>query len=281
MNYRVLNLGAGVQSTTIYLMMIDGQLPTVDVAIFADTGDEPRAVYDHLDFLKKMNGPPIVTVSRGNLGDNLIRGVNADGRRFISIPSFLSEDGTTKTGIGKRQCTYDFKVEPIEKEIRRLLGVAPGERIPKETIITQIMGLSFDEPKRVARVKDRFRGRRNWLCEFPLFDEFMTRQDCTVWLKNRLPNIHVPRSACVFCPFKNDAEWVKLKTEDPKGWERAVEIDHAIRDKTSVCTRDMNSTQYLHVSCRPLELVELNPSAPDPQSRFNWSQMDCEGMCGV
>jgi hypothetical protein len=46
---RVLSLGAGVQSTTPPVLAADGQLPRLDAAVFADTGWEPRAVYDHLD----------------------------------------------------------------------------------------------------------------------------------------------------------------------------------------------------------------------------------------
>lgn len=277
---RVLNLGAGVQSSTIYLMMIDGILPTCDLAIFADTGDEPQAVYDHVALLDRLGGPEIVRVSAGSLGDNLIRGVDSTGQRFVSIPTFLSHGGNENEGIGKRQCTKEYKLVPIEAEIRRKLGVKPGRRLPRGVIVTQVFGLSFDEPKRVARVKDRFRGRRSWQCEFPLFDDFMTRADCLAWLKNRLPNIHIPRSACVFCPFKTDAEWLALKS-NPDDWARAVEIDEAIRDKTSVCTRGMNATQYLHRSCKPLAEVEFKPAEPDRQKRMKWSQMDCEGMCGV
>lgn len=279
---RVLNLGAGVQSTAIYLMMVDGEIPPADVAIFADTGDEPQAVYDHLDYLKGMSGPRIITVSAGNLGDNLIRGVNSTGQRHVSIPTFLSrDDDGNNDGIGRRQCTKEYKLLPIEAEIRRLLQVPRGQRIPKGIKVTQVFGLSYDEPKRVARVRDQFHGRRQWFCEFPLFDEFMTRGDCLAWLKNRLPNIHIPRSACVYCPYKTDDEWLRLKKDDPRGWARAVEIDRAIRDKTSVCTRGMNAAQYLHRSCQPLELVQLKPSPPDRQMRMSWSSMDCEGMCGV
>ncbi len=49
---RVLSLGAGVQSTTLALMIEKGEIPMVDAAIFADTGAEPKAVYDHLDWLE-------------------------------------------------------------------------------------------------------------------------------------------------------------------------------------------------------------------------------------
>jgi len=54
---RVLNLGAGVQSTMLFLMLVDGELEPVDIAFFADTGDEPKAVYEHLEFLKTLGGP--------------------------------------------------------------------------------------------------------------------------------------------------------------------------------------------------------------------------------
>lgn len=276
---RVLNLGAGVQSTTIYLMMIDGEIPAADVAIFADTGDEPVAVYEHLEYLKTLGGPEIRQVSAGNLGDSLINGVNAS-KRPTAIPAHLAHpDGSH--GLGSRQCTGDFKFKPIEQEIRRLCGVQRRQRMPKGLEVTEVFGLSYDEPKRVARVKDRFVGRKGRYCEFPLFDEFMTRQECIAWLKKRLPDRVVPRSACVFCPFKTDDEWLRLKKEDPRGWERAVQIDRAIRDPKSSCNRDMRASQFLHRSREPLELVQLQPLSPDRQAKFSWSQMDCEGMCGV
>jgi len=45
---RLLSLGAGVQSTVLALMSADGTLPKVDGAVFADTGWEPKRVYEHL-----------------------------------------------------------------------------------------------------------------------------------------------------------------------------------------------------------------------------------------
>lgn len=75
---RVLNLGAGVQSTTVYLMaranlqakLAGEALPypevgIVDCAIFADTGDEPVAVYHHLEWLESLGGVTIMRRSRG------------------------------------------------------------------------------------------------------------------------------------------------------------------------------------------------------------------------
>ena len=52
---QVLNLGAGVQSTTVLLMSLTGELEPLDHVIFADTGWEPQAVYDHLGWLKEFS----------------------------------------------------------------------------------------------------------------------------------------------------------------------------------------------------------------------------------
>lgn len=277
---RVLNLGAGVQSTTLYLWAIDGEIE-FDFAVFADTQEEPAAVYEHLQFLKSLNGPRIIETTVGSLGDNLANGKNSTGQRYISIPTFLAIDGEP-SGIGRRQCTREYKIEPIEKAIRTELGLSKGERLPKDQTILQLMGLSFDEPKRVARVRDQFRGRRQWQAAFPLFDEFMTRTDCERYLEKRIPGHPVPRSACVFCPYHDDQEWMQIKQNDPAGWRRAVEIDRAIRLETSATNRGLRAKQYLHRSCQPLELVELNPN-PKPRTQrmsFAVAEADCLGYCG-
>ena len=50
-NLRILSLGAGVQSSTLALMIEKGLIPKVDAAIFSDTMGEPVAVYDFLKML--------------------------------------------------------------------------------------------------------------------------------------------------------------------------------------------------------------------------------------
>jgi hypothetical protein len=51
-----LHLGAGVQSSTIVEMIVEGDLPPVDAVIFADTGNEPKWVYEQVDYLKSRLG---------------------------------------------------------------------------------------------------------------------------------------------------------------------------------------------------------------------------------
>ena len=55
----MLSLGAGVQSTTLALMAANGELgPMPELCDIADTGWEPKAVYDHLAWLRSPNVLP-------------------------------------------------------------------------------------------------------------------------------------------------------------------------------------------------------------------------------
>jgi hypothetical protein len=138
--YHVLNLGAGVQSTCLFLLAREPEAKLhFDVAIFADTGEEPAAVYQHLDYLRSLGQPAIWVRSAGKLGDDLIHGVKSTGQRFASIPAFTAEGHllrpgacehrlppAPKYGMVRRQCTSEYKIRVIEKAIRReIVGLKP------------------------------------------------------------------------------------------------------------------------------------------------------------
>lgn len=237
---RILNLGAGVQSTTLALMAKTGEIESFDYAIFADTQAEPKSVYRHLEWLIGELPFPVLVRSRGNLFDNLVNGVNSDGQRYCSIPAFTGEPGRNM-GITRRQCTSEYKIKVVELAIRReLFKLEPGQRIPKTALVVQSFGLSYDEPGRVARVKANH-ARNNWKLEFPLYDMEMTRADCVKWLTDYGVPHETPRSACTFCPYRSNAEWKRLKETDPESFAQAVKADRAIRDKHSRCNQGMRS----------------------------------------
>lgn len=107
--HHILNLGAGVQSTALYLLSRepDSKL-RFDLAIFADTCEEPSAVYHHLDYLRSLGMPEIWVRSAGKLGDDLVNGRNSTGQRFASIPAF-TKNAEGKVGMLRRQCTAEYK----------------------------------------------------------------------------------------------------------------------------------------------------------------------------
>jgi hypothetical protein len=282
---RVLNLGAGVQSTTLYLMILAGELPMVDAAIFADTGEEPVAVYQHLRWLDLLRPGLIRRASTGTrLGDDLMRTVKTTASRFAAIPAFTIMPGSEEEGRTRRQCSKEYKVEVIERTIRReVLGLKPRQRIPRDVRVIQYIGISLDESGRAERMKAR-RGGSKFM--FPLIERFMTRQNCLEWLAERGNVPHeVPRSACVFCPFHDDAEWQRIK-EVPEDWARAVQIDEALRVPGNVVNRNMDAEMFVHRSCKPLVQIELKPRAEDKQQHIgfwrdsNFSR-ECLGVCGL
>lgn len=281
---RVLNLGTGVQSTTLYLMYLAGEItPGIECAIFADTGEEPQGVYEHLQWLAGLGGAPILTRSVGRLGDDLMRGRNSTGHRFASIPAFTAAEEGRQLGIVRRQCTKEYKVEVVERCIRReLLGLKPRQRVPATTQVIQAYGISIDEAGRSVRIRERLQGR-TWITPvFPLIERFMTRADCLTWLRRFGVPREVQKSACVFCPFKNNAEWRKLRDSDPEGWARACEIDRALRVEGNVVNRKLNQKLYVHRSCVPLDRADLGdvPDARQYHLGLNWTA-ECAGMCGV
>jgi hypothetical protein len=276
--WHILNLGAGVQSTTLYLMAMQGAFP-VDYAIFADTGDEPRAVYDHLAWLQSLNGPTILVRSKGRLSNDLKRGVNSTGGRFASIPAYTKLPGAEEEGRTRRQCSKEYKVEVIERTTRReVCGLLPGRRIPKTVEIVQYVGISLDEAGRFERMK---RNRKLGTMRAPLIERFMTREACKIWLSEfgNVPH-EVPRSACVFCPFHDDEEWLRVKSV-PEDWAHAVEVDEALRIKGNVVNRNMDAEMFVHRSCQPLVQIDFQPKTKDDRQASLPFWRECMGVCGV
>lgn len=280
----ILNLGAGVQSTALYLMDLRGELgsPRFDYAIFADTQDEPAEVYAHLDWLGTLDGAPIIRGTAGRLGDDLVRTVRDTPSRFASIPAFTTEAEGVQGGMTRRQCTREYKIEVIGKVIRRkILGLSPGQRTPKDVHIHQYFGLSFDESGRVARVMGQYRLLKGVTAHFPLYADEITRRGCLAYLERVIPGRPVARSACVFCPYKTNAEWRRLRDNDAAGWDRACEVDERMREADAIRNTGFDQKLYVHRSCKPLRSAPIDtPESRGEQPVFGFAQ-ECEGMCGI
>lgn len=271
--FHVLSLGAGVQSTTLYLLAMAGEIPC-DVAIFADTQDEAEAVYRHLEWLQSLNGPPILIRTKGRLGDDLVRGVNSTGQRFAPIPAFT--DGAD-VGMVRRQCSKEYKTDIIERAIRReVVGLEPKRALPRNVTVYQYIGISWDERSRAFDVQRRIESKRNWLARFPLLERQWTRADCKHFLESRVPH-EVPKSACVYCPFHDDPQWARLKERGGADWDRIVQIDTALRAPGNIVNRNLDQKLYLHRSCKPITEIDF---ANSKQGVLGFL-MECQGVCGV
>lgn len=266
----ILSLGAGVQSTCLALMAAKGEVtPMPDYAIFADTGAEPRHVYDHLEWLEEQLPFPVLTVQHGNLWKDTIKSAK-EGTRVANAPFYTkAKDGSR--GILKRTCTLEYKITPIQRKIRQLLGFKKGQRV-KDAHVEQWIGISYDEMTRMKESPDKWVTHR-----WPLVEKEMRRGQCLEWLKtNGYPE--APRSACTFCPYHKNDYWRYLKNEWPDDFEEACEFDEKIRGGINKASaKDFQAEElYLHSDLIPLRKVDVRNDIDKGQLTF---LDECDGVC--
>jgi hypothetical protein len=264
---RVLSLGAGVQSTTLALMAAHGEIgPMPDCAIFADTGAEPKGVYAHLDWLEPLLPFPVHRVMKG---EGYTRHLEQSvGRRVRMVTAPWHTDGK-KPGMMPRICTQEFKIRPIQGKVRELLGIPPRARGPKSEVVEQWIGISMDE---VIRMKPSGIGyiRHRW----PLVEVGMNRRHCLAWLRQHgYPEPQ--KSACVFCPYHDDATWRRMRDQQPDDWAEAVRVDALLK----LGGRDVRKTMFVHRQRVPLAEADL--STAEDRGQLDLFNNECEGMCGV
>ena len=265
----ILSLGAGVQSSTLALMAKHGELPGyhVDAAIFADTQDEPTSVYRWLEWLKKQLPFPVHVVTAGSLSEATLRKRTSrkTGKDYMKrfIPGFANIAG--KPRLLPRKCTFDFKLVPIRKAKRKIAAVPRG---CKKVLVRTLIGISIDEAHRMKPSGEP------WSVNcYPLVEFKMSRTDCFRWMEKRgYPQ--PPRSACVYCPFHSDKEWMRLKNDEPEAFRKAVEFERAFQANRH--NQGLEHKEYLHSSLVPLDQVKFRH-----ERQTNLFGNECEGMCGV
>lgn len=259
----VLSLGAGVQSSALLLLCYDGKLDmNIDFAVFADTQSEPQEVYDWLEKLTDHVKDKIKVIidTKGNLAETFLD-LKQHSR---SIPVYLKNpDGSQ--GAAWRQCTYNYKIAVVQKAVRKELGYLPRKKMRHK--VNMIMGISTDE---IVRMKT---SQIKWITNiYPLINTLdMNRQDCIDYVESTGLGTP-PRSACYMCPYRSDAEWFDIKTEQPELFAMAVDFDKKIRENNR-----FNSIPYIHRSMVPLDEIVFTKN----QDIFDGFINECEGMCGI
>ncbi|MGW0137557.1 hypothetical protein [Streptomyces calvus] len=232
----------------------EGVLPKVDYAIFADTGWEPAAVYAHLDRLETEiaapAGIPVLRVSTGNVRNDALD-LN---HRFASMPLYiLNQDG--KQGMTRRQCTGEYKIKPIKKKVRELLGYPYPQRIPKDVFVEQWVGISTDEFHRAKDADVRYMKNVH-----PLIEMGWSRGDCVRYLAS-LGLGDTPKSSCLGCPFHGNAQWRHIRDTSPEEWQDVVEFDAAIRKgnaRANAAGNKLLGQAFLHRSRVPLNEAPID-----------------------
>lgn len=268
MTVAVISLGAGVQSSVMALLAARGLIEPMPIAaIFADTQWEPKAVYDHLDWLEGQLPFPVRRCTAGNIRDDAVNARTAGSGeyngRWVSMP-WHTKNPDGSRGMIRRQCTKEYKLEPLARETRKALGFGRHDRIAPG-YAEQWIGISTDE---MVRCKDS--GRKYVVNRWPLIELHWDRAKCLKWFEDKYPGRKLPRSACIGCPYRKRSEWRSLTDEELAD---AIDFDHAIRHASG-----MRGETYTHRSLKPLD--EALDDGTDDQAEFGFLE-ECDGMCGT
>jgi len=254
----VISLGAGKQSSYMLLAALEGAYKyRPDVAVFADTGCEPKYVYSYLgwlvDYVKDKYDFNIITVSRGNLVTDTIDYIEGRNKRGASLPLFSEISG----GPINRQCTADYKIAPVNKYL---------QSIRRKRRVRKWIGISLDEIERMKLSPVKYAEHY-----YPLVEGRIRIDGIVNWFKeNNLPE--PGKSACLICPFHSHRYWQRLKKEFPDEFNKACDFDDKIRQLPN-----MRGKTYLSRRLKPLRDVNFDYEP----SLFPELIEECYGLCGL
>jgi len=185
-NVRILSFGGGVNSVALLILLAQGKIAHVDVALFADTGCEMPETYTYIEKVVKpfckTNNINFVTIKNEN--ETLLEHC----QKLRLIPSRQ-----------QRWCTDKWKKRVIRKYLLA--------HYPNATKIVQLIGYAHGEEKRASNCKAENP-------KYPLIELKITRRKC----KNLIRKAGLPvpvKSGCFLCPQKHVKEWIRLYKEHP------------------------------------------------------------------
>ena len=211
----VWSCGAGVDSTAIAVLIINGTLPKPDIAVMMDSGYEIQATYDHvygrLVPALAAVGVDLEVIQAKDWTDEI--GAVDPSCGVVRIPAFLDRGGRPRKM--RTMCNSPWKVRPFLRMLADR-GVLRFENW---------VGIAADEAHRV-----RESPRKSMTLRYPLIELELSRRDCLeVIRKHGWPR--PPRTSCLFCPQQSDAEWRELHDEYPNEWHRAIVFERELREQ--------------------------------------------------
>ncbi|MGW3183277.1 hypothetical protein ACWDD9_28780 [Kitasatospora sp. NPDC001119] len=154
-----------------------------------------------------------------------------------------------------QRSTGEYKIKPIKRQVREILGYPYPARIPSDVFTEQWIGISTDEFHRAKDADVKYTRNR-----FPLIELGLSRGDCLGLLaEHGLEG--TPKSSCLGCPFHGNAQWRAIRDGDPAEWEDVVAFDRDIRAgnaRANADGRPLLGQAYLHRSRIPLDRAPID-----------------------
>jgi hypothetical protein len=259
-----MSFGGGVQSTAMLVLAAQGKID-YRTAFFCNVGEDSENpatleyVRDHSLPFANTHGIEFVELRRTlrSGSPETVMGRILSPTKSVGIPVRMNDSGAP----GTRQCTQDFKIKVVAKELRR-------RGATKDNPAMVALGISLDEFHR-ARTSS---GMDYELLDYPLIDMRITRQDCINIINDAgLPT--PPKSSCFFCPFHTKAAWREQARSEPELFLRSVELERFINERQTALGKDK---VWLSSALKPLD----EAFGDDGQlSMFEDATCDIAGYC--
>ncbi len=245
---RILNFGAGVQTTALAVLLCRGEVEA-DYIVMSDTGAERPDTYAHVEVMQRY------LAAHGRTLEIVADAGGLTLEEYVRERSNVLPTHTPSGGLGRRQCTAQFKIRPVKAFARR----HGAKRL------TNLLGISTDEIFRVKPSRDK------WVTlEYPLIERGISRAECLRIVQEAgLP--HPPKSSCYFCPLQRRSQWQRLAADFPEQFERAVDLERAITERAG---------QPVHLASKRYPLTYVASTAQGVLD-LDLEAEECEGVCFV
>ncbi|MEV6547693.1 phosphoadenosine phosphosulfate reductase [Streptomyces sp. NPDC051597] len=218
---KVVSYGGGVQSTALLVLAAQGEID-FRTFLFANVGDDSEYPVT-LAYVRDIAIPYATRVGldihelnrrrRDGATETLMQRLNRPDTRSIPIPVRMANGAP-----GRRNCTADFKIKVVGRWLREHGATADN---PAEVAI----GISLDEIHRA----NRRRRETHEVIKYPLLDLGLRPDDCErVIAEAGLPVL--PKSSCLFCPFRTVDAWRHQRRHEPELFSQSVRLEETIND---------------------------------------------------
>jgi hypothetical protein len=254
----VFSFGGGVQSTAALVLAARGELDC-RTFLFSDVGDDsenPATVAYVRDFAEPFAAEHGLEFVRLTGSRSLYAKLTAPGSRSVGIPVRMAGGAPVR-----RQCTVDFKIRRVGRELKRRGATA-------EEPATVMLGISMDEWHR-ARTPDAS-GIAWTRLAYPLIDRRLYRDHCLRIVQEAgLPE--PPKSACWFCPLHSLPMWREQARRQPDLFARSVELEASLNRRRAELGKD---AVFFTSRLRPL------PMAVQDDGQLDLDGLGCDsGYC--
>ena len=194
----VLSFGDGVNTVALLILC----WREYDFVIFADTGSEKKSTYRYIE-------------------EYIIPFCETHGIQFVMVQeNEILEEYMKRSGrlpaIMNRFCTKNYKVAPIQRFYRKVLGATNKHQVVEH------IGFTVNEAKRIGR----FAGKKYIDRQYPLLDRKITRDGCVKIIQDEGWPIP-PKSACDHCFLQTKHAIRQVAAEDPERFQEIIKLEES------------------------------------------------------